>query len=146
MSLLCEKYLIDKFDQERYLTITLRVMEEQSLNIYLKSIKEKWDMNFKFNFLISVIITYENNLIRFKGGVEEGFFNVYLIHEKYFIDKFDLKSGMILEKKLNKYLICRKERWDLTINMIWICKQVRLNKLIKWISYLGTNVSNLMIS
>ena len=86
--------------------------------------------------------------MRFEGGVDQGFFNVYLIQEKYFIDMFDLKRCITLEQKFNKYLICRKERWDLTINRIRICKNVRLNKLKlkKWISYMGTNVSNSMIS
>ena len=90
--------------------------------------------------------------------VDQGFFNVYLIQEKYFIDMFDLKRCITLEQKLSKYLICRKERWDLTINriricnwnlnnnLICICKLVGLNILIVWINYMTTNVNNLMIS
>ena len=46
--LFCEKLLIDKFYLERYLTITLMIIEDQKLNIY------------------------ENNLM-ISGGAEQGF-------------------------------------------------------------------------
>ena len=104
---------MDKLYLERYLTITLMIIEDQKLNIY------------------------ENKLM-ISGGAEQGFLNVFLFCEKYLIDKFDLERYLtiilrIIEKqKLNMYLIS---------NIIWICQYVGLNIWIVWISFMKSNTN-----
>ena len=112
--LFCERDLIDKLYLERYLTITLMIIEDQKLNIY------------------------ENKLM-ISGGAEQGFLNVFLFCEKYLIDKFDLERYLTITLMIiNIYLISSNKNLYLKTNIIWICKYVGLNMWIVWISYTRT--------
>ena len=74
--------------------------------------------------------------------MEQGFLNVFLFCEKYLIDKFDSERYLTIilmiieEQKLNIYLISKKQISGLSINWIWIWKEVGLNIWIVWITFM----------
>ena len=102
--LFCEKYLIDKFDLERYLTIILRIIEKQKLNMYLIS-NIIWICQYVVLNIWIVWISFmksnTNNLmisLRLKGGVELGFLNVFLFCE-FDLERYFTIILMIIEKQ-----------------------------------------------